>query len=374
MGLTEMKKKRARTGTGIVLALLLFGQMMFGTGGTVVLAGAGAGGEAGEPLHLSLQQAVELAVADNVQLLQDRLGADTARINLDQVEALSLIEPSPTLLLQAETGLELARRNVALQERQIAFDVESAYYDVLRLQNVLHVLDDAIKMTERQLEVAESRRRTGVATEIDVLQARTALMQLESDRDDALDGLELVFARLRQMLGLAPGTVLILDETVITHEPVDMTLAAAQEEALQQRIELAQVRLAVDVAERELQLATNDYTPELNRVKAGVELEQARLQLRQAQDGIVLDVHNAYNEMRAAHRGMAVAEQRLAEMEENNRIVAALFEARMATDVEVLQGQAGLTEARTAVVHATFDYNAARAAFFQAIAREFDGR
>lgn len=176
------------------------------------------------------------------------------------------------------------------------------------------------------------------------------------------------------MLGIAPDTPLQLDPTVITHEPVSITLAAAQEEALTQRIELAQVRLAVEVAERELQLATNDYTPELTRLQAAVELEQARLRLRQAEDGIVLDVHNAFNGMRAAHRLLAVAEQRLVEMEENGRIIQALFDARMATDVEVLQGQAGLTEARTAVVNAVFDYNAARAAFFQAIAREFERR
>lgn len=366
------RKLRAKAGSlaiAFVGMFLLLGGLLFG-------ADARATSTAGatDVLKLSLQDAVDFALAGNVQLQQDAQAVESARISVEQVRALNLLEPSPTLLLQAEAGLELAERNLALSKQRIAFEVEEAYYDVLRLQNVLQVLDDAITMTKRQLEVAESRRKTGVATDIDVLKARSALIQLEADRADAADGLTLLFVRLRQMLGLESDKVLELDETVITHEPVDMTLEAAQQEALTNRIELAQVRLAVELAEKELQLATNDYTPELTRLQAAVELEQARLQLRQAEDGILLDVHNAYNGMQAAYRRIAVAEQRLVEMEENVRILQALFDARMATDVELLQGQAGLTEARTGVIDAIFDYNGARAAFFQAIAREFERR
>ena len=72
---------------------------------------------------------------------------------------MSLIEPSPALLLQAEAGVTLAERSVSLTRQRLAFDVEEAYYNVLRLQNVVAVLDDAEQMAARQLEVAESRRR-----------------------------------------------------------------------------------------------------------------------------------------------------------------------------------------------------------------------
>ena len=67
--------------------------------------------------------------------------------------------------------------------------------------------------------------------------------------------------------------------------------------------------------------------------------------------------------MQDAHRRLAVAQQRLAEMEENWRVVQALFDARMATDLEILQGQTGLAEARMAAVNAVFDYNEAQPVF-----------
>ena len=106
----------------------------------------------------------------------------------------------------------------------------------------------------------------------------------------------------------------------------------------------------------------------MTRLQAELDLEQARLRMRQAKRRHHLGRAQRYNALQDAHRRLAVAEQRLAEMEENWRVVQALFDARMATDVEILQGQTGLAEARTSAVNAVFDYNVARAEFFQAIA------
>src|SRR5690606_22005750 len=336
---------------------------------------AGSGQLDGEKVvRLDLKQAVELALANNVELALARQEVEAARVGLAQAQAMSLVSPSPTTLLQAEAGVALAERSLALAQQRVAFAVEGAYYDVLRLQNLLAVMDDALEAARRQLAVAESRFRTGVATQIDVLRAQTSLMQTEAERAQLADNLALVLARFRQTVGLDPDAAVELDETAVTYEPVPMTLEEAIAEGLRNRLELAQVRLAVEVAEKELELATNDYTPELTRLQAAIRLEQARLQLRQAEQGIALDVQRAYNAVQDAYRRIAVTEQRLKEMEENWRVAQALYEARMATDLEVLQAQTGLTEARSAAIHAVFDYNVARADFFQAIARELSDR
>src|SRR5690606_18409413 len=313
-------KRFAATNTAWLVLLAL--------GGALLSAPAPAAAAGGHVLALDLRAAVELAYEANVELLLAELELEKARLGLQQVRALSLIEPSPTLLLQAETGVTLAERNLSLTRQRVAFQVEEAYYNVLRLHNVIAVLDDAEQMAQRQLEVAESRRAAGVATDVDVLRAR-------ADKAQAEDNLALVLVQFRQMLGLAPDAEIALDDTVVTHDLVDMTLAEALEEALANRIELAQVRLGVEVARRELELADNDYTPELTRRSAELDLAQMELQMRQAKDGITLDVHNAYNAMRDAHRRLAVAQQRLLEVEENWRVVQALFDARMATDVEI---------------------------------------
>src|SRR5690625_741519 len=145
-----------RTAWSIVMCAVVLLGMWAAT--PVLAAEDGTEGQAdvsAESLSLSLADAVDLAFENNVELSLEALSVETTRTGLAQVRALNLMESSPTLLLQAESGLELAKRNLALSEQRIAFEVEEAYYDVLRLQNVLLVLDDALKMSERQLEVAE---------------------------------------------------------------------------------------------------------------------------------------------------------------------------------------------------------------------------
>ena len=85
------------------------------------------------------------------------------------------MQPSPTLLYQAQVGLELAERSLLLAERSLVLQVAQDYYTLLRLENILGVLDEAIRLGERQLAVAESRFAAGAATRLDVMTAETTL-------------------------------------------------------------------------------------------------------------------------------------------------------------------------------------------------------
>ena len=56
--------------------------------------------------------------------------------------------------------------------------------------------------------------------------------------------------------------------------------------------------------------------------------------------------------MHDAFKRMELAGMELAKAEETYRVVQALFDAGMATDVEILQAQTGLTQARSGRVNA----------------------
>lgn len=329
---------------------------------------AQAGDKADQSISLKLESAVELAVEQNVELALTKAEVEAARVNLEQVRAQSLVKPSPTMLRQAETALDIAQRNLALAEQDLVLQVEEAYYDVLRLKNLLTVLDEARSSAKRQLEVSVNRRNAGVATEIDVLRAQNSLAKIEVDRSQALDNLNLTLLKLKQTLALPATAKLSLDETVVTSEPVAMSLEEATKEGLANRVEMAQGRVAIEVARKEVELSTNDYTPELTLAKAKVEAEKASLRLHQIQNGIALDVQSKYNRVQDTYRRLNLTQQQLIEAQENLRVVNAMFEVGAATDLEVLGAQTKLTEARTAAVNAVYDYNVARAEFFKSIA------
>lgn len=327
-----------------------------------------------EALELDLEQAFRLGRENDPAYRLGQLDLELARVALQQAEAANLMQPSPTLLYQAQVGLELAQRSLTLAERKLIMQIAQDYYTVLRLENILAVLDEAIRLAERQLGVAQSRFAGGAATQLDVMRAETALEQHKADRAQALGNLQLAQAKLKQSLGLDADVQLVLDAAVIEETLPELSLEEALREGLANRIELAQAAAGVAIAEKELELASNDYTPPLTRQKAEIELRRAREVYRQAVQGITLDIQNAYHAMHDAFRRMQLARMQLAQAEESYRVVQALFEAGMATDVEILQAQTGLMQAKSGQVNAVFDFNIARMQFLHAIGRGLDGR
>src|SRR5690606_31397928 len=147
----------------------------------------------------------------------------------------------------------------------LVLQVAQDYYTLLRLENILGVLDEAIRLGERQLAVAESRFAAGAATRLDVMTAETTLEGHRADRAQAAANKLLAETKFKQSLGLGSEVRLALDDAVIQQSLPDISLEQALEIGLANRIELIQAAAGVSIAEKELELATNDYTPPLNR-------------------------------------------------------------------------------------------------------------
>lgn len=333
----------------------------------LVVLGAGSALAQTSRLELNLEEAIQLGLENDPGYRLSTLDVDIAQVRLEQAEAGNLMQPSPTLLYQAQVGLELAERSLLLAERSLVLQIAQDYYTLLRLENILSVLDEAIRLGERQLAVAESRFAAGAATRLDVMTAETTLAGHRADRAQAEANKQLAEAKFKQILGLSREVQLVLDDAVIEQALPDITLEQALETGLANRIELIQAAAGVSIAEKELELKTNDYTPLLDRRLAEVELTRAQTVLEQATQGISLAIQNAYHTMHDAFKRMELASMELAKAEETYRVVQALFDAGMATDVEILQAQTGLTQARSGQVNAVFDFNIARMEFFHAI-------
>lgn len=342
---------------GIIATLLVF----------VLAVGTGSAQTPRTEMKLTIEEAIELGLANDVAYRLAALDVQIAQVRLEQAEAGNLMQPSPTLLYQAQVGLELAERSMLLAERSLVLQIAQDYYTLLRLENILAVLDEAIRLGERQLAVAESRFAAGAATRLDVMTAETTLASHRADRAQAEANKMLAETKFKQSLGLGAEVQLVLDDAVIQQALPEMSLDKALEIGLANRIELVQAAAGVSIAEKELELKTNDYTPLLERRLAEVELERARTVFEQATQGISLDIQNAYHTMHDAFKRMELAALELAKAEEQYRVVQALFDAGMATDVEILQAQTGLTQARSGQVNAIFDFNIARMQFFHAI-------
>ncbi|MGB4380006.1 MAG: TolC family protein, partial [Bacillota bacterium] len=82
---------------------------------------------------------------------------------------------------------------------------------------------------------------------------------------------------------------------------------------------------------------------------------------------IALSVRQAYVSLVQAEAKIELSEARVNEARENLRITQLLFEADMATNVEVLAAQNQYTQSQIDALQAIYDYNMARSQFNRTI-------
>ncbi|MGI6037219.1 MAG: TolC family protein [Limnochordia bacterium] len=327
----------------------------------------GVVGASAKPLELDLAKGIELAMENSLELQLARLEIEQARIQYEQARAMQLVQPSPSVLYQAETNYAIVKENYILAEQDLSYRVEEEYYNYLRTRNLREMLEEALALAEEQLSVTESRRRAGAATEADVIRAQASVARTKADLAQITDGHDLARRKFLQTLGLDPQQEIVLDEGVVA-ERVSIDLDQAIEEALKNRVEVAQLDMMVVVAEKEVELADNDYTPGQELAMAKVRLEQARLNKQQLIDNLPLQIRSLYGNLKNAERRLDVTAISVREAEETMRTTSILYEVDMATHLDLMGAQTNLTQARSDAIHAVFDYNIAKAELYKAMA------
>lgn len=141
----------------------------------------------------------------------------------------------------------------------------AAYFDFAAAKALLAAQQTTVREAELTLAAAEERRRTGVATIADVLQARTAFAQARLD----LQSLEGGLMTTRGALAAATGYPATLEYDIDTleiaapvsavSEQVDTLIAAA----LRDRPDLAAIRADYDVARARIGVARAQRLPSL---------------------------------------------------------------------------------------------------------------
>jgi outer membrane protein len=301
------------------------------------------------------------------------------------------------------TGAELAesaRRTAAdyvdVVKSNIAYQTVAAFDALLILQQSIDVLDEQIGALEEHLEVSRTKIEAGTATNFDSLTTAVRIAVAKNERIDAARSLAAQEIALRQLTGLPPDRPLAVKGTIAARArefDADSVLAAA----MRQRPELAAARDAESSAAVQARLASlgdrpslafvlssgfkNGYVPDLDKleanVAAGVQLSvpifnghRTRYQEAEAQANVrSAAAHTAGIERQVS----AEVEQALAGVQssvekiENSliqvrRAEAALamadaqYRAGVATNLDMLDAQTALSQAKLVRLRALYDY------------------
>lgn len=304
-----------------------------------------------------------------------------------------------------------ARANIAAAQGdaqatlvELVLAARQAVYGVLRLQQLVVVVEQRLTAVAEHLRIARAMFEAGTVARFEVVQAETELSRARGDVIHARTAVAQQKAVLAEILNVPQGTEMVVEEGVPPRLPdgdlhglIGMALAERPEvgalEAVVRGRE-AQVRLAQagDDFSLALQGQVNNQTAsatsnslnwnvavtltkplyqggvkEARVMQARAVWETARLNLERAQQGIALQVTRAQLGVDDAREALAVAEQGEVEARERSRIAQVRFSNGVSLGVEVLDAQSALAAAQAQVVNARYDLQVATAALRAAL-------
>ncbi|GLV48498.1 transporter [Thermus sp. LT1-2-5] len=319
---------------------------------------------------LSFQEAWQRALGQNPTYQNALLAWESAQVELRALEA----DPSTLILplTQARQALALAEVQVAASRLSLLQTLLSAYTALLEAQSNDEVLKVNRVLAERNLQVAQARRQTGNATDLDVAKAEAALRSAEIALQNAKAQRPALLKALEAALGASlPG------EPRLTSLPepkiLEVDLGALREGLEARLVSLVQARQALELAELQVRLADNDYTPRLTLEKAKASRDNAQKALDNARAQALSALESAYAQTQAAWSQVLTAREALANQERTFEVARRAFQAGTISRLELEQEEANLAQARHDLLVAQNAYWRSLAALSVAAGRDLVG-
>jgi outer membrane protein TolC len=298
--------------------------------------------------------------------------------------------------LRKDITIEVGRRT----RMEVIAGAIRAYYDVLLGAEELNSASESMRSVQADLDRAESIRSAGMSTDVDVLSIRVHVAGVREQQIRREADLDVARAALNDALGLPLDTMHTLTTGLAPLRLPDGLLADYEKNALGDRPEARQMKLAINLAENQAATAHSNFLPQVgvhaafeadrqnfydkgganwlvsiglrwnlfNGFSDKARTEESNFALRRskadqahADSAIQLQVRRAYADLRAGAQRIEVTDAAVAEAEESLRITQNRYEAGFSTVTDLLRTETALLDARTRRLAAIHDQRVAAA-------------
>lgn len=281
--------------------------------------------------------------------------------------------------------------NAAIQDAVLRIQV--AYFEYLANRSLLEAQRTTLEEARTNLTAAEERRRVGLATIADVLQARTAASQSRLEFETTEGNVQTTRGALALALGLPANLPFDVDSSAAAGPVAALadSVNAIIATALQGRPDLAAVQAEVGAARAGISEAraglfpslgfsatggrtyattipdgANSYTLSLGLTiplfsgfsrqydlrAAEYEADAAGARAQSLRQEVVFQVFSAYYGLQTATRRVATARDLLASAEQSNEVALGRYKAGVGSVLDLLSAQTALASARAQQVAA----------------------
>jgi outer membrane protein len=286
----------------------------------------------------------------------------------------------------AELGRDLAGQTERRTEADVVAAVVRNYYNVLVARENARVAAEAVKAADVDVTRAESRRDSGVTTDADVLSIRVHRSAMREQQIRREADAQLALAALNEGMGLPLDTEFDLTTTLIPASATELSRGDLEKDAVQNRPELAQARLVINIRESQEKAARASLLPDFF-IRAGFEADRqqffnngganwmtaagmrwnlfrgfsdkarteaasqeivrSRAERQLAESGLKLEARRAWLDRQSADQRMEVAQSTVDMATESLRIIRNRYEAGLTDVTELLRAEVAQQEAKT---------------------------
>jgi outer membrane protein TolC len=316
----------------------------------------------------SAKQAAEEIMAIPLEIINEReKEAKTKGLEFDLLskQVLNIMAKNDYYIIYADTQQEQLEKSREVLLAGIEIETKSLYYNVLLAEKSIEINKINLSKAEEQLRVVNLKFNNGSATKAEVLNAEMAVQKAKTELDSAMDDYNIAELNLLNKLQLPFDTKLTLTDKEFTYVPTEeINLTEAIEQAKAERPEILTAENNLELQKIETHAYTAYYTSNLRQHKAAKEkLKDAELNVPQAYKDIELDVRKSYLNLIKAERALINMEKTLELAKEAARINQLLYDNGMATNLDVLEANAGLAQAEIGRYQLLVAYNISKLMF-----------
>ena len=305
----------------------------------------------------------------------------------------------------AQHGNTLSRNQAQITKQQILLQVRQAYYNALFTRDLIEVAQEALRAVQRNLDQVQKQNDVGTASGFDLLRAQVQVANTKPQLIAAQHRHQQALTGLRTAIGLTKDVPIRIDGA-LQHNPIsqeEQSLESLQALALQQRLEMQNLRLQRQIQKENLDIARAKYMPtlamsaslqhqmqedefDLNRqnfvrsISGGLTLsiplfaggtnyggvQQAKVELRKVNDTeaqvrnmIAAEVESAYYSLVDAKEKLESQNKTIQQAEESLRLAELMYREGTTTQLDVINAQLALQQARSNYSQYLLQYNIA---------------
>ena len=300
---------------------------------------------------------------------------------------------------QAKVGVHSANVGVEQAWQQMKLDATTGYYDVLQASNMVQVDKESVDRLEAHLKNVQAQFNVGTVAKSDVLRSEVELANAKQTLIKADNTYEVAVSSLNNVIGLPLETKITLKEE-LTYQKYEQSMADCIDYALKNRPDVLQAKDSLTSTVKGVQIAQSGKKPtvtlsslydfndesfpgdnntnwrvyfttnwnvfdsgltdaKISQAKASV--EKAQEQLRKTRDAAHLEVRQAYLNMQEAEKRIDTTKVAVVQAEEDYKIAQVRYSAGVGTNLDVMDSQVALTQAKTNYIQALYDYNTSKA-------------